>query len=70
MLKLVDGDYLDVTEAAELLEIHPESVRRKIRNGSLVATKISGTWYIKKLYLVGYKANYTGLSGRPVTVKS
>lgn len=32
-------DYIDVIEASEILDIHPETVKRLIREGKLTATK-------------------------------
>ena len=39
-------NYIDVIEASKILDVHPETVKRLIREGKLTATKsgTSGSW--------------------------
>jgi excisionase family DNA binding protein len=51
-------DYVTVQEAAERLNIHPESVRRLIRAGKLPARKFANIWLIERAVLEQYAAHY------------
>jgi excisionase family DNA binding protein len=57
------GNYIKVREAAKLLGIHEESLRRIIRIGTLPAEKIGGQWYIEKGNLQVFKNSYNAKSG-------
>jgi excisionase family DNA binding protein len=48
-------DYVSVREAAELLDYHPESVRRLIRNGKLEAEQKSNAWWIFRDSVEAYR---------------
>jgi excisionase family DNA binding protein len=51
-------DYCDVDEAAERLKVHPESVRRLLREGKLKASKIAGRWMLHRAYVEQYARGY------------
>ena len=36
--------YIDVIEASKILDVHPETVKRLIREGKLTATKFGNKW--------------------------
>jgi excisionase family DNA binding protein len=40
--------------AAELLKVHPRTVRNMIKNKQLDATKVNGKWFIKRLSLLNF----------------
>lgn len=40
------GDGLTISEAAKVLDISPGAVRKRIRRGTLPATKSEGQWYV------------------------
>ena len=52
------NDYATVQEAAERLNIHPESVRRLIRAGKLPARKFANTWLIERDVLEQFASHY------------
>ena len=37
-------NYVDVIEASKILNVHPETVKRLIREGKLTATKFGNKW--------------------------
>ena len=39
--------YVDVIEASRILGVHPETVKRLIREGKLTATKFGNKWIIE-----------------------
>ena len=41
-------NYVDVIEAARILDIHPETVKRLIREGKLTATKFGNKWIMER----------------------
>ncbi len=51
-------DYVTVSDAAERLGIHPESVRRLIRTQQLPAQKFMHTWLIKRDVLEQFATGY------------
>lgn len=51
-------DYCTVEEAAERLKVHPESVRRLLREGKLKATKIGNRWLLHRAYVEQYARGY------------
>ena len=52
------GSYVDVGVAADLLVMHPESVRRLIREDKLAARKVFGKWMIDKNSIRGVVMHY------------
>ena len=51
-------DYVTVPDAAERLQIHPESVRRLIRKGQLPAKKFGNSWLVERDVLEQFAAGY------------
>ena len=41
-------ELLTVEEVAELLQCHPDSVRRMMRQGRLPAVKVGWRWYVRR----------------------
>jgi len=50
---------LDCEEAAELLHLHPESVKRLARTGRIVAAKMGGVWRFRASALETYLREIT-----------
>ena len=46
------GEYLDLVEAASLVSIHPESLRRLVRYGEVKALKLERGLYFTKVQLL------------------
>ena len=61
-------NYVTVADAAERLNIHPESVRRLIRSGKLPARKFANAWLIEKATLEQFASNYDPRPGRKATL--
>lgn len=61
-------DYLTVHDAAERLNIHPESVRRLIRQGKLPARKFANTWLIESAVLEQFAGHYDPRPGNKATL--
>ena len=40
-------NYVDVIEASKILDVHPETVKRLIREGKLTATKFGNKWIME-----------------------
>lgn len=53
--------YFDVDEVGEALSIHPESVRRLIRQGRLAAMKLGTKWLVDERALLDFKQEYDEL---------
>ena len=51
-------DYVTVPDAAERLQIHPESVRRLIRKGQLPAKKFGNSWLVERDVLEQFATGY------------
>jgi excisionase family DNA binding protein len=60
--------YLDVDEAARRLRIHPESVRRLIRQGKLPAIKFGNKWLLERATLDQYASHYDPRPGNKTTL--
>jgi excisionase family DNA binding protein len=60
--------FVDVLEAGRTLNIHPESVRRLIRNGKLPAQKYANKWLIRRDVLEQFAARYDGRPGAKATL--
>lgn len=56
--------YVDVIEAAGALKVHPETVKRLIREGKLPALKFGNKWLIERDKLNFFAGTYTGRPGR------
>jgi excisionase family DNA binding protein len=56
-------NYLNVLEASRRLKIHPETVKRLIRQGELPANKIHNTWLINKDTLDNFAGTYNPKPG-------
>jgi excisionase family DNA binding protein len=63
-------DYMTVSDAAERLGIHPESVRRLIRTGRLPAKKFANSWLIERDVLEQFATGYHGRPGNRATLFS
>jgi len=50
---------LDCEEAAELMHLHPESLKRLARTGRIVAAKMGGVWRFRASALDAYMREIT-----------
>ena len=57
--------YLNVIEAAEILNIHPGTVKRLCREGKLAGEKVHNGWLIHNDILEAFAKSYNGHKGRP-----
>jgi len=57
-------DYLDLVEAARALNIHPQSLRRLIKQKKVPAILFAGKYLIQRDKLEMFKANYDPRPGR------
>ena len=57
-------DYVDVIEAAKILDVHPETVKRLIREGKLTATKFGNKWIMEYNRLQVFANTYDKRRGR------
>ena len=57
-------NYLDVIEASKILDVHPETVKRLIREGKLPATKFGNKWIMDRDRLQMFAVTYDGSRGR------
>ena len=57
-------NYVDVIEAARILGVHPEAVKRLIREGKLTATKFGNKWIMELHRLQMFANTYDGRPGR------
>ena len=57
-------NYIDVIEASKILDIHPETVKRLIREGRLTATKFGNKWIMERDQLQVFANIYDGKRGR------
>jgi len=56
-MPLLDS-YYKVPEAAALLGVHPETVKRLCQRGRILAEKVHNTWLIQKEVLENFAATY------------
>ena len=42
------GEFFTVDQVAKILDMHPRTVRRYVREGQLRATKVGGEWRIRR----------------------
>ena len=59
------NNYLNITEVAELLDIHPGTVKRLCREGKLAGEKVHNGWLIHTDILEAFAKSYNGHRGRP-----
>ncbi|MHB8578132.1 MAG: helix-turn-helix domain-containing protein [Dehalococcoidia bacterium] len=57
-------NYLDLVEAARLLSIHPQSLRRLIKHGKVPAVLFAGKYLIERDKVEMFKSNYDPRPGR------
>ena len=57
-------NYVDVIEAAKILDIDPEMVKRLIREGKLTATKFGNKWIMDRDRLPMFVNTYDGSQRR------
>lgn len=57
-------NYIDVIEASKILDVHPETVKRLIREGKLTATKFGNKWIMQRDRLQVFANTYDGSRGR------
>ncbi len=57
-------NYLDLVEAARILGIHPQSLRRLIKQSKVPAHMFAGKYLIQRDKLEMFKANYDRRPGR------
>ena len=57
-------NYLDLVEAARLLGIHPQSLRRLIKQKKVPAVLFAGKYLIERDKLEMFKSNYDPRPGR------
>lgn len=62
---LLFEDYITVREAARELGVHPETVKRVIREGHLPAIKIRNMWFIKRDTFDVFRGTYIPRRGKP-----
>jgi len=71
---MADGDnpfenLLDINEVAQEIGIHPQSVRRLIKQNELPARYHRGKYFIDRDQLQMFKANYNPRPGRKRSAK-
>ena len=57
-------NYIDVIEASKILNIHPETVKRLIREGKLTATKFGNKWIMERDRFLMFANTYDGSQKR------
>ncbi len=62
-------NYLDLVEAARQLNIHPQSLRRLIKQKKIPAVLFGGKYLIERDKLEMFKANYDPRPGRKIIRK-
>ena len=60
--------YIDAMDASARLGIHPESVKRLIRQGKIPARKIANKWFIRRDILEQFASRYDPRPGRKATL--
>ena len=60
--------YADVDEVSRRLNIHPESVRRLIRQGKLPAIKFGNKWLVEAAILEQFSSRYDPRPGNKATL--
>lgn len=62
-------NFLDLVEAARMLNIHPQSLRRLIKQKKVPAVLFAGKYLIERDKLEMFKSNYDRRPGRKVIRK-
>ncbi len=57
-------NYLDLVDAARILNIHPQSLRRLIKQKKVPAVLFAGKYLIERHKLEMFKSNYDPRPGR------
>lgn len=57
------GDYVTAADAADVLRLHPETVKRLCRQGDIQGTKLGNTWLIRKDVLDSFAQTYSPARG-------
>lgn len=57
-------NYLDLVDAARILNIHPQSLRRLIKQKKVPAVLFAGKYLIERTSLEQFKASYDPRPGR------
>ena len=57
-------NYVDVMQASKILDVHPETVKRLIREGKLTATKFGNKWIMERDRLQVFASTYDRSRGR------
>jgi hypothetical protein len=57
-------DFLDLVQAAQMLGIHPQSLRRLVKDKKVPAKLFAGKYLIERDKLEMFKANYDPRPGR------
>lgn len=58
-------DYLSIVEAAQILGVHPGTMKKLCRNGKLEAKKVHNAWLIRSGTLHSFAKGYEGCRGKP-----
>ena len=58
------SDLMSVPEAAKQMDLNPETVRRHIRVGTLMAVKLGQQWFLTKDATDTFLLNYDRRTGR------
>lgn len=61
-------NYAGVDEVGKRLNVHPESVRRLIRQGKLPAIKFGNKWLVEKSSLEQFASRYDPRPGNKATL--
>jgi excisionase family DNA binding protein len=61
-------EYIDAVDASSRLGIHPESVKRLIRQGKIPARKVANKWFIQRDVLEQFATRYDPRPGRKATL--
>ena len=59
---------LDLTEAAEFLKVHPETLRQRVKSGTIQGAKIGRSWVFIKEDLINYIRTQYAQVGQAVRV--
>ena len=57
-------DYVNVRQASKRLSVRPETVKRWIWGGQILATKFGNAWYISRVELENFANRYQHKQGK------